>query len=56
MTIYIPETGLRVTLSSSMINMEHHPCVSFFLWHGDKAVISVGLLLSTSSAFVVRSS
>ena len=30
-TIYSPEKGLRVTLSSSMIKMEHHPCVSFFL-------------------------
>ena len=25
-TIYSPEKGLRVTLSSSMIKMEHHPC------------------------------
>ena len=30
-TIYSHEKGLRVTLSSSMIKMEHHPCVSFFL-------------------------
>ena len=30
-TIYSPEKDLRVTLSSSMIKIEHHPCVSFFL-------------------------
>ena len=29
--LYSPEKGLRVTLSSNMIKMEYHPCVSFFL-------------------------
>ena len=30
-TITHPEVGLSVTLFSSMTQVEHHPCVSFFL-------------------------
>ena len=30
-TIHRPEVGLSVTLFGSMMQVEHHPCVSFFL-------------------------
>ena len=49
-----PEVGLSVVLLSSMAQCSVIRVSASSGWQGDKADTSVGLLLSTWSAFVVR--